>query len=194
LKGKSSKAQSQKRGKKAGKSSGAKKHSGWPAERQVFFRPGRKKYVLKENRESGCVFCKTADGEPAFENLCVYKSGYSQIVLNKFPYNNGHVLVLPLRHCGDLLKLSPNEYADLHQTLRLAVEAVQKVYAPNGLNLGMNHGASAGAGIPEHLHYHIVPRWSGDVNFCPLIAETKVVIESLEDSYKRFADYFINLA
>jgi ATP adenylyltransferase len=167
---------------------------GWPMRRQVFFRPGRKKYVRKENREPGCVFCKAATAKPSEENLCVYKSKYSQIVLNKFPYNNGHVLVLPLRHCGDLLELSPNEYSDLHHTLRVAIEAVKKIYEPAGMNLGMNHGSSAGAGIPDHLHYHVVPRWNGDVNFFPLIAETKVVIETLEESYKNFIDYFAELS
>lgn len=162
----------------------------WPLERQVFFRPNRKKYVRKEVKETGCVFCRAATAKPSQETLCVFKSKYTQIVLNKFPYNNGHLLVLPLRHCGDLLKLSPDEFTDLHYTIRLAVEAVNAVYQPTGFNIGLNHGSSAGAGIPDHLHYHVVPRWSGDVNFFPLIAETKVVIETVEDSYRSFEEFF----
>jgi len=162
----------------------------WPLERQVFFRPNRKKYVRKEIKDSGCVFCRAAEASPSAKTLCVFKSKYTQIVLNKFPYNNGHLLVLPLRHCGDLLKLSPDEFTDLHYTIRLAVEAVNAVYQPTGFNIGLNHGSSAGAGIPDHLHYHVVPRWSGDVNFFPLIADTKVVIETVEDSYKSFAEFF----
>ncbi len=168
----------------------SKKKSKWPLERQVFFRPNRKKYVRKEIKESGCVFCRSAEAPASSETLCVFKSKHTQIVLNKFPYNNGHLLVLPLRHCGDLLKLSPDEFTDLHYMIRLAVEAINAVYQPTGLNIGLNHGSSAGAGIPDHLHYHVVPRWTGDVNFFPLIAETKVVIETVEESYKSFAEFF----
>lgn len=141
-------------------------------------------------KTSGCVFCNSASKPASFETLCVYKSQYSQIVLNKYPYNNGHLLVLPLEHIGQLLELSPERYDDLHRTLRLAVQAIQHIYAPNGMNIGMNHGASGGAGIPEHLHYHIVPRWNGDLNFFPLIAGTKLVMESLDDTYARLTEYF----
>ena len=162
----------------------------WPLKRDVFFRPDRKKYVKKEIKSIGCVFCRSASQALSIETLCVYKSKYSQIVLNKFPYNNGHLLVLPLNHGGDLLKLSSEEYVDLGETLKLAVKAIQKIYEPTGFNIGLNHGLSGGAGIPDHLHYHVIPRWSGDVNFFPLIAETKVVIETLEESFKSFFNYF----
>lgn len=124
------------------------------------------------------------------DTLCVYKSKYTQIVINKYPYNNGHLLVLPLDHIGDLLDLSPERYDDLHRTIRLGIQAVQAIYQPTGYNVGLNNGSAAGAGIPDHLHYHIVPRWGGDLNFFPLIAETKIVIEKVEDSYVKFLDYF----
>lgn len=124
------------------------------------------------------------------DTLCVYKSKYTQIVINKYPYNNGHLLVLPLEHIGDLLNLSPERYDDLHRTIRLGVQAAQAVYQPTGYNVGLNNGTAAGAGIPDHLHYHIVPRWGGDLNFFPLIAETKIVIEKVEDSYTKFSEYF----
>lgn len=107
------------------------------------------------------------------------------VVLNKFPYNSGHLLVLPRRHCGDLQKLSAEESADLWRVLNLTMEVLQSVYQPGGLNVGLNHGAVAGAGIPDHLHFHVIPRWAGDLNFFPLIAETKVVVESLEQSWDR---------
>ncbi len=119
-----------------------------------------------------------------------YRLCFLQIVLNKFPYNNGHLLVLPLRHGGELLELSDAEYADLHLTLKKGIAAIKAVYQPNGFNIGLNHGATGGAGIPNHLHYHIVPRWSGDLNFFPLIADTKVVIETVESSYEQFLEYF----
>lgn len=162
----------------------------WPQERNVFFRPNRMKYVRKMDRPIGCVFCRSAAQKNSIETLCVFKTKHSQIVLNKYPYNTGHLLVLPLRHTGDLLSLTNEEYQDLHMTLRHAVEAVQSIYSPSAFNLGLNHGVHGGAGLPDHLHYHIVPRWQGDLNFFPLIAETKVVIENLEDSYAKLYEYF----
>ncbi|WP_415062822.1 HIT family protein [Bdellovibrio sp.] len=157
----------------------------WPLERDVLFRPDRMKYVRKLIKPEGCVFCKAAKAEVSFETLCVYKSKHSMVVLNKFPYNSGHVLVLPLRHCGDLLKLSEEEFRDLQDTIRLTMKALNEAYEPGGMNVGLNHGAVAGAGIPEHLHYHMIPRWAGDLNFFPLIAETKVLVESLEQTYEK---------
>lgn len=157
----------------------------WPMERDVLFRPDRMKYVRKLIKPAGCVFCKAAKQEVSFETLCVLKTEHSMVVLNKFPYNSGHVLVLPLRHCGDILKLSDAEYTDLQQTIRRVMLVMTQVYEPGGINLGLNHGAAAGAGIPEHLHYHIIPRWAGDLNFFPLIGETKVLVETLEQTYEK---------
>lgn len=165
----------------------------WPIERDIFFRPARMKYVRKLVKQAGCVFCTAAEKPVSEKTLCVYKSKYSQIVINKFPYNSGHLLVLPLRHNGDLLQLSDVEYLDLQSTLKIAIQAIQSVYQPQGLNLGMNHGITGGAGIPDHLHYHIVPRWNGDLNFFPLIAETKLVIENTSTTYKKLKKYFSNL-
>lgn len=157
----------------------------WPLERDVLVRPDRMKYVRKLVKPEGCVFCRASEGEVSFETLCVYKSEHSMVVLNKFPYNSGHVLVLPQRHCGDMLKLKDEEYMDLQWTVRKVMAAIIEAYEPGGINLGVNHGAVAGAGIPEHLHYHLIPRWAGDVNFFPLIAETKVLVESLEQTYEK---------
>ena len=157
----------------------------WPLERDVLFRPDRMKYVRKLIKQEGCVFCSAAKEEATFETLCVYKSKHSMVVINKFPYNSGHVLVLPLRHCGDLLKLSDAEFADLQNTIRMTMKCIMDTYDPGGINVGLNHGAVAGAGIPDHLHYHVIPRWSGDLNYFPLIAETKVLVESLEQTYEK---------
>jgi ATP adenylyltransferase len=162
----------------------------WPLERDVLFRPDRMKYVRKLIKPEGCVFCNAAKKEASFDTLCVYKTKHSMVVLNKFPYNSGHVLVLPRRHCGDMLKLTDAEYTDLQETIRKTMKAINKIYEPGGVNLGLNHGAVAGAGIPEHIHYHMIPRWSGDLNFFPLIAETKVLVESLEQTYEKFLEYF----
>ncbi len=162
----------------------------WPIERDIFFRPARMKYVRKLVKPKGCVFCASAKKTATQKSLCVYKTKYSQVVVNKYPYNSGHVLVLPLRHCGDILHLSNEEFADLHLTLKLAMKVIQSVYQPHGFNTGMNHGVSGGAGIPDHLHYHIVPRWNGDLNFFPLIAETKLVIETAEMTFKKLKKEF----
>lgn len=172
------------------KNSSKEKSADWPLKRNVFFKPDRMKYVRKLVKDDGCVFCRSAKLDQSFASLCVYKSEHSQIVLNKYPYNNGHLLILPLVHAGQILELSPERFDDLHRTLRIAMEAIEVIYNPPGFNVGLNHGASAGAGIPGHIHYHIVPRWNGDFNFFPLIAEAKVVVETLEKSYKNFSDYF----
>lgn len=175
------------------KSPGAKRVSQkaeWPYKRNVLFRPDRMVYVRKLIKDVGCVFCLSAKKDMSLDTLCIYKSKYTQIVINKYPYNNGHLLVLPLDHIGDLLDLSPERFDDLHRTIRLGIEAVQVVYQPTGYNVGLNNGSAAGAGIPDHLHYHIVPRWGGDLNFFPLIAETKIVIERVEDSYRKFLEFF----
>lgn len=157
----------------------------WPLERDVLFRPDRMKYVRKLIKPEGCVFCKAAKNKLSLDTLCVYKTKHSMVLLNKFPYNSGHILVLPRRHCGDLLKLSDAEFHDLQNTVRLMMKVLNEAYQPGGINIGLNHGAVAGAGIPEHLHYHMIPRWAGDLNFFPLIAETKVLVESLEQTYEK---------
>jgi len=165
----------------------------WPLERDVLFRPDRSKYVRKLIHAKGCVFCAANKVEPRLETLCVHKTKHAMIVVNKYPYNSGHLLVLPRRHCGEVLGLNADEYQDVQNTILVALRAVTDVYEPAGFNMGLNQGRVAGAGIPEHLHYHLIPRWSGDVNFFPLIAETKVVIESAEDSYRRLKEYFQSL-
>jgi ATP adenylyltransferase len=159
--------------------------------KRVLFRPDRFQYVSKKVKSDACVFCDAARNPLSFENLCVYKTEHTMIVLNKFPYNSGHILVLPKAHKGHLLVLNDIEYQDLHLTLKIAVQATEKLYQPAALNIGLNHGKAAGAGLPDHLHYHLIPRWEGDLNFFPLIAETKAVVESLEQTYEKFHQYFL---
>lgn len=160
----------------------------WPQERDLMIRPDRYKYVRKLVKPKNCVFCGCAKKKESVETLTVVKTPFSMVVMNKFPYNNGHLLVIPRRHCGELNALSVEEYSDLMEVLRKSMQVLTKVYGCEGMNVGMNHGAVAGAGIPKHLHWHVIPRWFGDVNFFPLIAETKVVVESLESSYHRLKE------
>lgn len=180
--------------KKSHRSKGSKKVADlWPApSRAVLHRPDRMKYVRKQIQDVGCVFCLSCKSGPSLESLCVYKTKHSMVILNKYPYNSGHVLVLPKRHVGDLQKLRIEEWRDLMDLVRLTQKVVGEVYEPTGMNLGVNHGATGGAGIPDHLHFHLIPRWAGDLNFFPLIAETKVVIETLETSYQRLQQAFKN--
>ena len=164
----------------------------WPQERDTMSRPDRIRYVRQLKSNDGiCVFCEALkQNKPSFKTLLLYKTKHSMVILNKYPYNTGHLLVLPQRHEGQLDLLSLEETNDLAQTVKKCVGILKEVYKCQGLNLGLNHGAVAGAGIPEHLHWHIIPRWFGDTNFFPLIAETKVLVESLESTYNRLRPYF----
>jgi ATP adenylyltransferase len=166
----------------------------WPVERAVMFRPERLRYVRKMIKPKGCVFCEAAKSGPRAEALLLYRGENAMVVLNKFPYNNGHLLILPRRHCGEFLNLTVDEHRAINECLSRAIDALTKAYAPSGFNVGLNLGSAAGAGIPEHLHYHLIPRWLGDTNFFPLIADSKVVVETLEQTYERLLPYFEDMA
>ncbi len=143
--------------------------------------------------QTGCIFCEfpAQSGAAADrENLIVARSPHSFVILNKFPYNNGHLMVIPRRHTADYAALPEAELVDLQALLQRALSALQAAYAPQGYNLGMNLGKVAGAGIADHLHWHVVPRWGGDTNFMPVVAETKVLIEHLEQTYDKLRAVF----
>lgn len=133
-----------------------------------------------------CVFCRLAGaGAPSAENGVVWRGRTVFVVLNAFPYASGHVLVMPIRHVGDLDALSEEEAAELWQATRLAARALSVAYQPDGLNVGANLGRAAGAGIPAHLHLHALPRWSGDTNFMTSVGGVRVLPEALPDSWRR---------
>ena len=136
-----------------------------------------------------CFICRgaTATGEGEGEdraNLVAYRSELSAVFLNRFPYNNGHLLVCPKAHKGRLDELTTEELLDLQLVLRKMLGILEKRMSPDGFNVGLNLGRAAGAGVPGHLHWHIVPRWSGDVNFMPVVGDTKVISQSLEALYE----------
>jgi len=138
-----------------------------------------------DKESSACVFCVLAV-QPVDESTGVLKrTEYSFVVLNAFPYGSGHLLVLPLRHVGALEELSDEEYQDFFLVLRDTVRALNVSYGPDGMNVGMNLGHAAGAGIPKHLHAHALPRWHGDTNFMTTIAETRVLPESLDSTWRK---------
>jgi ATP adenylyltransferase len=139
--------------------------------------------------ESECVFCRLAEsGPPSEENLVVWRGALTFVVMNAYPYASGHVLVLPLRHVGPMAELTAAESAELWSATQDAVAAIEGAFDPDGLNMGANLGRAAGAGLPGHLHLHVLPRWSGDTNFMTSVAETRVLPETLQLSWKRLTD------
>lgn len=162
----------------------------WPQERDFFERPERYRYVRKLIKTDGCVFCEAERAGIAVESLVLAQDDHTMVLMNKYPYNTGHLLILPRQHIGNIWDLSEDVNQRLAYWLKAAGKILTKELGCHGLNMGMNHGQVAGAGIPEHLHWHIVPRWGGDTNFFPLIAETKVLPESLEQTYARLKPHF----
>lgn len=162
----------------------------WPQERDFIEKPERYKYVRKLIKPKGCVFCNALKNGVNAKSLVLHKTQHSMVVTNKYPYNSGHLLILPRAHKGSLMELKEDEYLDLMLLMREAADILYKVYGCQAMNLGMNHGRVAGAGIPDHLHWHLIPRWSGDTNFFPLIAETKVLPETVAQTYKKLKPYF----
>ena len=140
--------------------------------------------------DGSCVFCTLAE-EPVDESTGVIaKSDLTFVVLNAFPYGSGHVLILPRRHVSVLQELTEAEYEDYFMMQRRTVSALEVAYRPDGMNIGMNLGQAAGAGIPKHLHGHVLPRWLGDTNFMTTIGETRVLPESLESTWRKVHDSF----
>jgi ATP adenylyltransferase len=153
--------------------------------------PWRSDYIEKPSAGSACVFCELYQpGGDDREKLVLWRGPNTFVLMNRFPYNNGHLLVLPGAHHGRYDELAPDVFAAVHETLARAVRAVETALRPDGMNVGMNLGRVAGAGIPGHLHYHIVPRWNGDTNFMPVIGETKVISQHLLATYDRLKPAF----
>lgn len=158
---------------------------------ETLWAPWRLNYIVNAvDKEVGtspkdsCFLCRYRDDARDAENYVVDRSEHSLIVLNRFPYNNGHLLVAPREHKASLEELSEAELLDLQIQVRRIVKLLSLVMGPDGFNIGLNLGRVAGAGLPGHLHWHIVPRWNGDVNFMPVIADTKVIPQSLDALYQ----------
>jgi ATP adenylyltransferase len=142
--------------------------------------PWRLAYITQAGEEQGCVFCAEAAGAlKAEDTLVVHRSELCLVVLNKFPYASGHLMVAPLRHIGDLADLSPAQALDVHDLTVRSLAALAAVYRPDAYNVGWNLGEVAGGSISAHLHEHVVPRWQGDTNFMPVLADIKVLPEHL---------------
>jgi ATP adenylyltransferase len=152
--------------------------------------PWRYAYVSTAERASGCVFCEAAKGSDDSKSLVVYRGEHCFVILNAYPYTPGHVMVVPYAHLDELRKLPPeaaNEMIALSQRME---SLLRQLYAPDGINLGMNIGKAAGAGIAGHIHMHVLPRWVADSNFMTVVGETRVLPETLQETWKRMTATF----
>ena len=158
---------------------------------QPLWAPWRMAYI-DGDKPPGCIFCRfpAAPESADRENLVLHRTAHAFTCLNRFPYNSGHVMVIPRAHGADLAALPPEAWTDLQDELRRAARVVQAVYRPEGLNVGMNLGRVAGAGIADHLHWHVVPRWGGDNNFMPVLADVRVIVEALDQAWSRLTAGF----
>ncbi len=147
--------------------------------------PWRIGYILSDKKEDGCVFCNALRSNNDEEKFVLYRSKHSFIIMNLYPYNAGHLMVVPNRHINSPLSLAEEEQTDMFKLVNKSIEAIQKTMNPEGFNLGMNLGRTAGAGIDDHIHIHIVPRWNGDTNFMSTVSDTKVISEALKETYNK---------
>lgn len=155
--------------------------------------PWRLEYVTRGEPTAGCIFCE-ALRPPHADSLIVHEGSLCYVILNRYPYNNGHLMVVPNRHVGTLTGLSAEELHEVGVLTQRAEAALMEAYQPHGLNVGMNFGKAAGAGVLEHLHVHVVPRWSGDTNFMTTVGDVRVLPESLGACADRLRPVFARLA
>jgi len=162
---------------------------------KILWAPWRMIYIRRFSSEdrSECFLCKAAREKNDEENLVVFRGETCFVIMNRFPYNNGHLMVAPYRHVGSILELREEESAEIMSLLKLSVKALSEEYKPDGYNIGLNLGRVAGAGLADHIHFHVVPRWAGDTNFMPVISETKVIPEGLEETWRRLKSRFSRL-
>ena len=144
--------------------------------------PWRLEYIERADDDGGCIFCEPDD------ELVLHRGSQALVILNRFPYTSGHLMVAPTRHIGDYGQLTDDEALEIHGLTTAALGALAGSHRPQGHNLGWNLGRVAGAGVVDHVHLHVVPRWGGDTNFMPVLADVKVLPEHLEATHRRLAD------
>lgn len=151
--------------------------------------PWRIEYILSEKQE-GCIFCDKPKQQDDQKNLILFRGVRCFVIMNYYPYNNGHVMVVPYRHTADFGDLSDEENMELMRLISKSIQAIKTTMSPHGFNIGMNLGEVAGAGVKDHLHFHVVPRWNGDMNFMPISGHTKVIPEALEETWNKLKQAF----
>ncbi len=155
----------------------------------VLWAPWRMEYILNGTKENGCIFC-SGEKENLKERSILYMGKQTLVMMNKYPYINGHLLVAPLRHVAALDQLENSEKAALMTMVSLSVTLLKKTMKAEGFNVGLNLGKVAGAGVEDHLHFHIVPRWNGDTNFMTVFGDVRVIPEHMEQTYNRLLPFF----
>jgi ATP adenylyltransferase len=150
--------------------------------------PWRMTYILQKKKR-GCFLCEGLLDRKDEENLILYRGSFAFVIMNRFPYNNGHLMVVPRRHCLRLEDLSAREGQELFRLLQISVRVLESSLVPHGFNIGLNLGKAAGAG-EKHVHFHIVPRWAGDSNYMPVLGETKIIPEYLSETYRKLRATF----
>jgi len=163
---------------------------------RILWAPWRMAYIRRfsnEGRSSGCFLCEAGSTSDDEKNLVVLRGEHAFAILNRYPYNNGHLMIAPYRHVGSILDLDGGESEELMKLIKLAVRALMEEYRPDGFNIGLNLGRAAGAGLEDHLHIHVVPRWVGDTNFMPILSETKVIPEGLGEAWRRIRERISSL-
>jgi ATP adenylyltransferase len=151
----------------------------------LMWAPWRKTYLRSSSvKRSGCLFCSLLRDKRDKCNLVLFRTAYHAVILNRYPYNNGHLMIVSTRHIASFFQMNAREKAEFFEVLEKVISTLAKAMKPHGFNLGMNISDVAGAGVPDHMHWHIVPRWKGDVNFMPVVTGTKVISESLKSAYE----------
>jgi ATP adenylyltransferase len=149
---------------------------------------------IEKSKEEGCVFCLAQEMEDSSENLIAFRGEYAYVILNRYPYTSGHLLVIPFAHQAHLEDLDPPTRAEMMELTTRCVVVLRKIYRPEAFNVGVNLGESAGAGVKSHVHIHIVPRWQGDTNFMTVVGDARVLPEALERTYERVRSGFMEAA
>jgi ATP adenylyltransferase len=152
---------------------------------ECLWSPWRMEYIMSDKDEGHCTLCIEAAKPDGPENLVVFRGKRVFLILNRFPYTNGHVMIVPFKHCASLEQLDSQTMTEMMEMTSKSLAVLRDVYQPEGYNIGMNIGEVSGAGIVDHVHIHVVPRWGGDTNFMSTLAGTRVIPETLEDTYKR---------
>lgn len=153
--------------------------------------PWRMDYILND-KENGCIFCDKAKENKDERNLILLRKNLCFVIMNLYPYNNGHIMIAPYRHIGNVTETNKEESLEIFETMQICLKILEKTFKPDGFNVGINLGKVAGAGIKDHVHLHIVPRWEGDTNFMPVLADVRVIPEHISKTYKTLKEKFIS--
>jgi ATP adenylyltransferase len=150
--------------------------------------PWRIKFIQRAARDEKCIFCNALEKTDGVENLIVFRGQRIFVILNRYPYTSGHVMVVPIDHRATYADLDKTDRAELMEGINTATKVIGEVYHADGFNVGANLGSAAGAGVTGHVHFHVVPRWGGDANYMSTVGEVRVIPESLEDTYRRLKE------